>query len=138
MKTWLLLLTLWVLPISLPAGDLEVRVTGVRNAQGFVRGLVFSAKDGFPEDHTKALARAEVRAKAGEVTLRFKGIDPKHAAVIVMHDEDDNRKLKKNLLGVPREGVAASNWAGRGRPKFQNSVIPLPHGQPLVLKLKYF
>ena len=129
-----------LLGLALPAaaGDLVVRVEGVRNADGFVRALVFSSEKGFPEEVKLATAAAEARAKAGVVTLRFKDLKVKRGAIIVIHDANNDRKLQKNLLGIPREGVGASNWNKAGRPKFKNAVINFAGGKAVTVKLKYF
>jgi uncharacterized protein (DUF2141 family) len=51
----------------------------------------------------------------------FPGVAPNTYAVSVFHDENSNGKLDTNFMGIPREGVGASNGArfqgGRLEPK---------------------
>jgi uncharacterized protein (DUF2141 family) len=50
----------------------------------------------------------------------FLGVAPGTYAVSVFHDENSNGKLDTNFMGIPREGVGASNDAKGhlGPPKF--------------------
>lgn len=135
MKT-LFLLVLLLLPVS--AEDLVVKVSGVRNAKGFVRGMVYKGPDGFPENAAKAVALAETRAATGEVVLRFKDVEAGVGAVVVLHDENNDKKMQKNLVGIPREGVGASNWDHKGRPKYQAAMIEVGPGKELRIRVKYY
>ena len=55
--------------------------------------------------------------------MSFPGIAPGTYAVSVYHDENSNDKLDTNFLGIPREGVGASNNAHghMGPPKFDSA-----------------
>ena len=132
-------LFLWLAFACVAAGgDIKVKVEGVRNAEGVLQVILYSSAEGFPEDHTKAVAVGQAKAKAGTVTVTLKNVKVKRGAIIVLHDEDSDQKLKKNLFGVPREGVGASNWLKFGRPKFANAVIDLKAGQVVPVKLRYY
>jgi len=126
-----------LLAVSVSAGELEVRVSGVRNAKGTVRALLFAGPEGFPEGHAHAVAKGQAKAREGEVVLHFKDVEVRRGAIVIIHDEDDNTKLRKNFLGIPREGVGASNWNGRGRPKFKRTVIDLPAGGVVGVRMRY-
>ena len=54
-------------------GDATVRleVTGVRNASGDVGCMIFSAPEGYPEDHGKALREKHARIEAGRAVCEF-------------------------------------------------------------------
>jgi len=41
----------------------------------------------------------------------FPGVAPGRYAVSVFHDENSNGKMDTNFIGIPREGVGASNNA---------------------------
>jgi uncharacterized protein (DUF2141 family) len=45
----------------------------------------------------------------GRAVCEFPGVTPGTYAISVFHDENSNGKLDTNLLGIPREGVSASN-----------------------------
>ena len=117
--------------------DVKFTIAGVRNAQGKVRGLAFvaSGRKGFPESRMMAVAEAETQAKVGEVELVFKNV-PEEASFSFFHDEKETGKIEKNFLGIPKSGVGASNWAGRGRPSFEKCLVRVtPKAQ---VRLHYF
>ena len=98
-------------------GDATVRleVTGVRNASGDVGCMIFSAPEGYPEDHGKALREKHARIEAGRAVCEFEQLAPGSYAAIVWHDENLNGKMDRNFMGIPQEGYGASNNV---RPRF--------------------
>jgi uncharacterized protein (DUF2141 family) len=68
--------------------------------------------------------------------VRFAGIAPGTYAVSVFHDENANGKLDTNFMGIPREGVRASNNAKGhlGPPKFNAAAFRFAGGR-LDLKI---
>lgn len=99
---------------------LRVEINGLRNAHGQVACALFSSARDFPKNAEKAVAKTTSEIVHGQATCEFQGIAPGTYAVSVFHDENSNGKLDTNLIGIPREGVGASNNAkGRfGPPKF--------------------
>lgn len=109
----------WVLAIAggLPAqgvgqDTVTVKVTGIRNTQGIVRVALWNGPEGFPKDKDKAWRLQLVPASTeqdGKVTASFKDVPSGDYAVSVVHDENGNGKLDKNVLGIPKEGWGVSN-----------------------------
>jgi len=61
-------------------------------------------------------------------------------AVSVFHDENGNGKLDRNFIGMPKEGVGASNDAvgTLGPPKFDDARFSYKGGaQSLTIHLRY-
>jgi uncharacterized protein (DUF2141 family) len=69
------------------------------------------------------VAHIVARISAQKAVCEFPGIAPGTYAVSVYHDENSNDKLDTNFLGIPREGVGASNNARghMGPPKFDSA-----------------
>jgi uncharacterized protein (DUF2141 family) len=70
----------------------------------------------------------------------FREIAPGRYAVSVYHDENSNGKLDTNFLGIPREGVGASNNARghMGSPKFDAAAFPFAGGRlNLTITINY-
>lgn len=112
-------------------------ILGVRNAKGLVRGIAFSKNDGgFPEDVSRSIARAEVSATKGAVTLVFKNFPAKTAAFSFFHDEKKSGKIEKSFLGIPKSGVGASRWDGKGRPSYGKCLVKVTPS--MQASLKYF
>ncbi len=121
----LLLWTLW-LPAWAdgPTLSIEVELVGVEAARaGMLRCALWAGPAGWPTEDARALARVVVAP--GTDRCVFRGVAPGRYAVSVLHDEDGDGLLAKNLLGVPREGWATTNdrtFAFRG-PTFDESVV---------------
>lgn len=93
-----------------PAGRLEVDLTGLRNAKGWVRLCLTGTAAGFPDcsRDPKAWKRNVPARSLGRLT--FENLPPGAYAFSAIHDENANEKVDFRL-GLPREGVAFSNNA---------------------------
>lgn len=111
------------------------QISGIKNNQGFVRGVAFTKEKGFPENYHLATSMAETRAQKGTVHLTFDLLEP-HAAFAFFHDEKNIRRIEKNILGIPKNGITFTNWRGMGKPKFSSCLIKVTSSQDL--KIKYF
>lgn len=87
---------------------LLVHVTGFRNSKGKAGGAVFTSPKGWPENITKSLAHGGFPIDQDHATLTFHLPAGKYA-VAVLHDENMNHKLDRNLLGIPKEGFGFAN-----------------------------
>lgn len=124
-----------VLPVS--ARDLTITVNGIRNGKGSIAALVFTAAAGFPDRSDQAVAQVRVPAQEGKLTLTLRNLPEGQVAIAVLHDENNDNQLNRNLLGIPREGVAVSGKAiGNRPPQFAESLIAID--TTLSLTLKYW
>ena len=101
------------LPQGLPpqGGVIHVDAVGLRNSKGQVFCALYASAEGFPKDGQKAIRRDTSSISEKKASCNFSGIEPGTYAVSVFHDENSNGKLDTNFLGIPREGVGASNGA---------------------------
>jgi uncharacterized protein (DUF2141 family) len=99
---------------------IHVDIDGLHSDKGQVLCALFSSAADFPKKADKAVALAKSEPSGKHATCEFQGVPPGTYAVSVFHDENSNGKLDTNFMGIPREGVGASNNAkGRfGPPKF--------------------
>ena len=95
-------------------GRLVVEVSGLRSDRGQVMLRLYDREAGFPTDGSKALRQMRQRIEGGHATIVLEGLPFGTYAIGCIHDENGNGKLDTNFLGIPREGVCASNDA-RGR-----------------------
>ena len=122
-------------------GDLEIRITNLRNTKGKISVNLFNAADGFPEDPMKSFGWKTVKIVPDTVVIVFEDLPYGNYAVSMMHDENSNGKMEKNFLGVPQEGFAFSNnYAPKfSAPSFSEALIMLK--QPKLktdLKMLYY
>ena len=137
MKRFALLFALF--PLISQAADLTITVTGIRNDNGKIAALAFMQDQGFPDRVNQAFAQAQVNAQKGTVTLTIKNVPAGKVALTVLHDEDGDGKLRKNLLGIPQEGVGMTGKPlGNRAPKFQEAVIEIKGDEKKTIALKYW
>ena len=99
---------------------IHVDIDGLRSDRGQVLCALFSSAADFPKKMDKAIAHEKSEISGGHATCEFHDVPSGTYAVSVFHDENSNGKLDTNFLGIPREGVGASNNAKGhfGPPKF--------------------
>lgn len=99
---------------------IRVNVSGLRNNAGQVLCALYSSPADFPKNPTKAIAQAKAVISDRAAVCEFSAVAPGSYAVSVIHDENSNGKMDTNFLGIPKEGVGASNNAQGhfGPPKF--------------------
>ena len=116
--------------------DIRVEIVGLRNDNGHVVCALYSSAVDFPKKMEKAVARADSVISNRHAVCDFPRVAPGSYAISVIHDENSNGKLDTNLMGIPREGVGASNDAKGhfGPPKFAAGAFSFPGGR-LALKI---
>src|ERR1700756_2226619 len=117
-------------PLPQP-NTIHVEVVGLHSDKGQVLCALYSSRDGFPKQSEKALARVSSGIAQKQAVCEFSGIAPGTYAISVFHDENSNGKLDTKFMGIPREGVGASNNAKGhfGPPKFEVAAFQFPGGR---------
>jgi uncharacterized protein (DUF2141 family) len=115
---------------------IHVEIAGLRNDHGQVLCALFSSAADFPRRGDKAVAHFKSVVSQGRASCDFPNVAPGIYAVSFFHDENSNGKLDTNFLGIPREGVGASNDAKGhfGPPKFEAASFHFAGGR-LDLKI---
>ena len=88
---------------------IKVDAEKIRNATGMMACALFNAADGFPDVQAKSFQYVYVPINSGVASCEFKDVAAGTYAVSVFHDENDNKKLDKNFVGMPLEGYGVSN-----------------------------
>lgn len=118
-------------------GSIEVNVTNIESKKGTIRIGLFASEKDFLKNAIKGKV---VKASGSEVTVSFENLEPGEYAVSVIHDENENGELDKNVFGIPKEGFAFGNNAmgSFGPPSFEKAKIVISdQRERQVLKLKY-
>jgi len=125
-------------PAPTPAENvIHVEISSLRNDKGQVLCGLFSSADAFPKKPEKAVTRLMSKIAEHHASCEFAGVAPGTYPVSVVHDENSNGKMDTNFIGMPREGVGASNDAKghMGPPKFSAASFQY-HGGRLDLKIR--
>lgn len=94
-------------------------VEGLRSDRGEIRAALFASSDGWTnEGREVASCHAHIDHHRGRCV--FPDVAPGTYAIAVLHDEDDDGRMNRDLFGFPQEGFAFSNDAapGLGPPSF--------------------
>lgn len=116
--------------------QIQVEIAGLRNDKGQAVCSLFSSAGDFPKKTEKAFAHSTSVIRNRHAFCEFPGVAPGTYAISVFHDENSNGKLDTNFMGIPREGVGASNGAKGhlGPPKFDAAAFRFAGGR-LDLKI---
>ncbi len=87
---------------------LTVNVVNVKATRGHMQVAVYGdSKKDWLEDRG-VLKTATVVARKGKTQVKITGLRPGTYAVAVFHDENRNKELDTNLVGIPTEGYGFS------------------------------
>ena len=126
-----------LLPAITFADTLLVKISGIKAGQGNLRVGVFDEahRGEFPEG--KYLHGAEVPATEEEMTVEIPDLDPGKYAIAVIQDLNDNQKLDRNKLKIPKEPYGFSGKWKRGSASFHQALINTEEdGSTVTIKLK--
>ncbi|MEH0155365.1 DUF2141 domain-containing protein [Limibacter armeniacum] len=149
-KTAGFLLVCWLLPLFILAQEtslnqveqvtergqssntLEVAVENVLTGEG---NLMLELRD----VHKRSISRKMVDALEGETQVYFEDIPDGQYELRVYHDANDNKKLDKNLVGIPQEGYGFSNNpdASLGKPSFKKRLFEVDGDSQISIGLTY-
>ncbi len=120
---------------------LTVKVEGLRNSDGHVLLSLFKDGAGFPDDDKKAIASDGKPANGGTVTFTFANLSPGNYAISGLHDENDNKEMDTNMLGIPKEGFAISNISKKvmSSPSYKDAAFQVSdENNELSIKVVYY
>ena len=117
--------------------SVTVKVTNLRDTKGTIRGCITDNSKEFPECRKDGPSQQLVVQANGDATLHFTGVKPGHYAIVLLHDENNNGKMDKKLLFMPKEGYGFSRDAPvhMGPPKFGDAVFDVG-SEPVTLTIK--
>lgn len=143
MKPFFMILPFFMLGQFTPALSqtfiIKVVITGLHNDKGKLYLSLYSSEKGYPKESSSAYRLSFSDIHSGKSTVLLAGIPQGTYAIACYHDENDNGKLDNNFLGIPKEGVGASNNArgSLGPPKFKDAKFQLASDTSLTIKINY-
>jgi uncharacterized protein (DUF2141 family) len=116
---------------------LIVVISNIKNERGYIHVALYNNKEIFLKKHWRG---ETVNAAKGHVKVTFTDLPEGEYAIGIIHDENKNEKLDKNLLGIPIEGYGFSNNASGflGSPKFEQASFHFPTRKEISISMKYF
>lgn len=122
-------------------GDLRIELENLRNLKGTVSIVLFNSPEGFPEEDDKAYKWQSIDLGNDAPVFRFENLPAGEYAYAILHDENEDGKMKKNIVGIPKEGFGFSNnYRPRVKnPSFEDASFQLKKGENRqVIEMVYY
>jgi uncharacterized protein (DUF2141 family) len=121
---------------GLQAADLIVKVES-ELPDGNIGCALFSNPKGFPMDASDAIQKFSQNTRMGTEFI-FSNLKSGRYAVSVMNDQNGNKILDKNFLGIPKEewGVSNNVRPNLRAPKFEEATFEIDEKSDLTLKIR--
>ena len=119
---------------------LTVDVSGLRNSKGTVQFALYNREDAFPDEHYKKYFKKLIgEIVNGTSTVTFKNLPEGKYAVNILHDENNDGKIKKGII-LPKEGIGFSNFQSIGfsnRPTFSKASFSVQIDKKIKVNIIY-
>ncbi len=120
--------------------NLTIEVKDLRNSNGTVLFALYNREDAFPDEHYKKyLKKVTGKIVKGTSTVIFGNLPAGKYAVNILHDEDNDGKIKKGII-LPKEGIGFSNYESIGfsnKPSFSKASFHLQSNKIVKVKIIY-
>ena len=94
--------------LSAQSEELTVKVAGIKKNKGEIACALFKTPEGFPMDLSKPQL-IWMAADSTEIICKFTELTPGDYSLSVAHDENGNKKVDTNFVGMPTEAWGVSN-----------------------------
>ncbi|WP_348811683.1 DUF2141 domain-containing protein [Flavobacterium maritimum] len=120
--------------LSAQNSNLTIAVSGLKNNTGLLTAELYNTKGKFLKTAFKTVSTA---IKSNTAAVTFIGIPKAEYTVMIYHDENNNGKLDKNFIGMPKEPVACSNNAKgfMGPPKYEDAKFTVTADTKMNIKI---
>jgi len=115
-------------------------IEGIRLDKGVVAFGVYRNQKQFDEDKPEIKkVFAKKNLKSGKLTVQFQ-LTPGMYGIALLDDENNDRKMNYNMIGMPKEGFGFSNYnsSGLSKPNFSDFDFEVKPGENKVnIKMRY-
>jgi uncharacterized protein (DUF2141 family) len=114
--------------------NLTVNIAGLNSDKGNLLVGVYSTKEDFLKRPFKSDVIKIINKKS---IVIFKDIPKGAYAVSFVHDENDNKKMDTDFIGIPKEDFGCSNNATgfMGPPKYEDAKFQLTKNKTINIKI---
>ncbi len=121
-------------------GGIDVRVEGMPTGDGILFVSLYLTAEGYPGEWQVAYSTLQLTAADqvdGVMTARFEAVPAGWFVIAVLHDEDSNKEMATNVLGIPKEpyGFSQNPKSRFGPPSWDNASVWLEAGQTSVVNV---
>jgi uncharacterized protein (DUF2141 family) len=122
-------------------GNLTIEVNGLKNKEGQVCINIFANSQGFPSNGDRVFKKQCTKITETPLKVTFDDLKAGSYAVAVIHDQNNDRTINRNNLGMPIEGFGFSRnpLIVTGPPKFgEAAFLVAGPNTNIQIQLKYF
>ncbi len=114
--------------------NLTVNIAGLNSNKGTLMIGVYNKKEDFLN---KQFRGGLSKIENNTAVIVFKNLPKGEYAVSFVHDENDNKKMDTNFLGIPKEDYGCSNNATgfMGPPKYDDAKFQLLENKSIEIKI---
>lgn len=121
---------------TLAAHQLALDIGPIENKAGTLHVALYNNAEHY-DAGKNAVAVQKLEVTSSQVQLQFSGLEAGQYAIKIMHDENNNGKLDRNMLGIPSEGYGFSNNAGQfGPASFADAAFTVSADQNLQIQIR--
>lgn len=143
MKKLLLFLLMFsfIQSIGLNPTTIKLEITGIRSETGTLRLGLYNKKSSWDNQKTdKEIQINKSELKNGKIVYELM-LNEGEWGISLLDDENNNKKMDYNFIGIPKEGFGFSNYyhTGLSMPDFKNFAFENISGKSkvVVIKVKY-
>ena len=114
--------------------NLTVNIAGINSDKGSLLVGIYKTEKSFLK---KPFKSDIIKIKNKKSIVIFKNIPKGTYAVSFVHDENDNKKMDTNFIGIPKEDFGCSNNATgfMGPPKYKDAKFQLTENKTIDIKI---
>jgi uncharacterized protein (DUF2141 family) len=118
------------------SGDIVVEINGCENSDGVIQIGLYNSKTGFPE-YDKSYEGVSLSASKETVVHTFTSIPAGTYAIAAWHDENEDKKINTNWIGIPSEnyGFSQNKFGTFGPPDFEDVSFEVVDNKTITLTI---
>lgn len=120
--------------------ETAIKVTGIRSAKGKIMLDVFKDNTGYNDQKPYKTISFDKKALIDGNTLTVSvKLEPGIYGFTIVDDENENGKIDKNFIGMPKEGFGFSNFfmEKMKKPTFDEFKVDLTSPHKINIRVKY-
>lgn len=122
------------------AQETQIKITDIRSAKGTIILNVFKDNDSYDKNQPYKQFTFDKKALvSGTLNVHF-NLEPGIYGITLVDDENEDGKINKNFVGMPKEGFGFSNFfmTKMKKPSFDDFKVDLKTAAtPIGIKVKY-
>lgn len=140
MKQYISILTvLFILQQQVAAqSKIIADITNFESDKGVCRACLFNSSSSFKGESGSPLQCVQVTISSKRSQIQFENVPTGTYAIFLFHDANQNNKMDKNFMGIPKEGYGASknNLPFASAPTFTGNKFSVGEGTTVRLSIK--